>query len=136
MREERVKFRRPELTWCRDCRNFRVDIPLRPKEMLRRSSISEVSHCRPFSHLATCLVLNALAPLAGAAPAKDPSPTLSQNQIHPVFAKSCPSCHSSQSKQGGLDLSSREGLLRGGTRGTAVIPGNAAESLLYKLITR
>jgi len=61
---------------------------------------------------------------------------LFREQIQPVLAKSCLGCHSAEGKQGGLDLSSREALLRGGGRGPAIVPGNAAKSLLYKLISR
>src|SRR3989442_8829317 len=102
--------------------------------MLRRSSLSEFFKSRLFLSLATFLMLNAVA--SGATPAKDAGASLFQNQIQPIFAKNCLACHSSQSKQGGLDLSSRDGLLRGGGRGPAIVPGNAAESLLYKLIDR
>src|SRR5262245_41052278 len=57
-------------------------------------------------------------------------------QIQPVFVKYWLPCHNAQSKQAGLDLSTHDGLLHGGGRGPAVVPGNAAASLLYKLITR
>src|SRR5262249_15227436 len=55
-------------------------------------------------------------------------------QIFPLFQKQCLSCHSDLLKQSGLDLSSREGLLRGGSRGPAIVPTNAKASLLYKLV--
>ena len=35
----------------------------------------------------------------------------------------------------GLDLRAREGLLKGGTRGAAVVPGQAAASLLYRMVS-
>lgn len=54
--------------------------------------------------------------------------------IFPLFQKQCLTCHSSELKQSGLDLSSREGLLRGGSRGPAIVPANAKASLLYKLV--
>jgi mono/diheme cytochrome c family protein len=72
--------------------------------------------------------------LLTAAPANDKAAILFREQIQPVLAKSCLGCHSGQTKQGGLDLSSRDALLRGGDRGPAIVPGNAGESLLYKLI--
>lgn len=56
------------------------------------------------------------------------------HDIQPVLQKQCLVCHSGESHKGGLDLSSRETLLRGGDSGPAIIPGNAKESLLYKLI--
>ncbi|HUQ91573.1 MAG TPA: DUF1553 domain-containing protein [Bryobacteraceae bacterium] len=60
---------------------------------------------------------------------------LYQEHIRPVLEKQCASCHSSTVKQGGLDLSSREKMLRGGDRGPAVVPGELNESLLYAYIT-
>ena len=55
--------------------------------------------------------------------------------IHRVFEQRCQTCHNGAAKQGGLDLTTRENLLRGGSRGPAVVPGNAKDSLLYKLVT-
>jgi mono/diheme cytochrome c family protein len=43
-------------------------------------------------------------------------------------------CHSAESKKGGLDLSTRDGLVHGGVTGPAIIVGNAKASLLYKLV--
>jgi len=55
--------------------------------------------------------------------------------IRPVLEQQCQACHSGAAKQGGLDVSTREGLLHGGGRGPAVVPGNSKASLLYKLVT-
>ena len=55
--------------------------------------------------------------------------------IQPLFQESCLMCHQGDSKGGGLDLSNREALLKGGTSGPAIIPGNARASLLYQLVT-
>ena len=55
--------------------------------------------------------------------------------VHPALQKYCFGCHNTQVKQSGLDLSTRESLLRGGSRGPAIIPGDARASLLYKLAT-
>jgi hypothetical protein len=57
------------------------------------------------------------------------------DSIHPALQKYCIGCHNSQVKKSGLDLSSREAMLRGGDRGAAISPGNARTSLLYKLVT-
>ena len=56
-------------------------------------------------------------------------------QVQPLLAQKCLACHSAEARQSDLDLSTREGILRGGTRGPAIVPGNPKESLLYKLIT-
>ncbi|MFN0164834.1 MAG: DUF1549 domain-containing protein, partial [Bryobacteraceae bacterium] len=56
-------------------------------------------------------------------------------QVRPVLERQCQACHQGSAKQGGLDVSTREGLLQGGSRGPAVVSGNSKDSLLYKLIT-
>ena len=58
-----------------------------------------------------------------------------EDQVRAIFSQRCISCHGT-AKMSGLDLSTREAILAGGNRGQAVVPGKAAESLLYKAITR
>jgi mono/diheme cytochrome c family protein len=48
-----------------------------------------------------------------------------------ILQKNCYGCHG-ENKAGGLDMRQRETLLKGGTRGPAVMPGDAAGSLLYR----
>ena len=48
--------------------------------------------------------------------------------------KECLGCHGETMALSKLDLRTRESMLRGGTRGAAVIPGKAAESLLLRMI--
>src|SRR3989442_1719504 len=55
-------------------------------------------------------------------------------QIPPLLQKNCLMCHGEKVKQGGLDLSSRNALLRGGDNGPVIQPGDATSSLLYKLV--
>ena len=56
-------------------------------------------------------------------------------QIQPLLEKNCLACHSTTTKQAGLDLSSRQGILKGGKHGPVVVPGNSKSSLLFGLIT-
>ena len=77
------------------------------------------------------LLVSTWLTLAGVCPAQ----SLYREQIRPVIEKQCQSCHNSTTKQAGLDLSTRETMLRGGDRGPAVVPGDAGESLLYAYIT-
>ena len=60
---------------------------------------------------------------------------LFSNHVRPLFDKHCAACHKPDSKQGGLDISSRDTLLAGGTRGAAIVPGDASSSLLYRVLT-
>jgi hypothetical protein len=80
--------------------------------------------------LLACLPLVA-APVWGQAP---PPRDLYREEIQPLLARSCLACHSEKIKQGGLDLSTREGLLRGSEHGPVVTPGKPEESQLYKLV--
>jgi hypothetical protein len=55
-------------------------------------------------------------------------------QVQPLLAKNCLGCHNAKLKQAGLDLSSRESLLRGSENGPVVVPGNPDASHLYKAV--
>ena len=52
-----------------------------------------------------------------------------ENQVRPLLAARCYSCHA-QTAASGLRLDSREGLLKGGSRGAAVAAGDTASLLL------
>ena len=62
--------------------------------------------------------------------------TFFETKIRPVFVTHCYECHAADSKivQGGLRLDSRQGLLKGGDTGAAIVPGKAEESLLIKAL--
>src|SRR5262249_26363453 len=49
-----------------------------------------------------------------------------------LLRSSCLQCHAGAAAASGLDLTTREGMLRGGTRGPALVPGDAAASLIYR----
>jgi mono/diheme cytochrome c family protein len=67
--------------------------------------------------------------------AQQPSaPNLYRDQIEPLLGKSCVPCHNAKVKQGGLDVSTREALLRGSEHGPVVIAGNPNDSQLYKVV--
>jgi hypothetical protein len=53
-----------------------------------------------------------------------------------VLEKNCWGCHGSGTVQSGLQLNSREAALQGGMRGPAILPGDAARSLLVQAIRR
>ena len=59
-----------------------------------------------------------------------------ENKVRPVLVSSCYKCHSTQAEKikGGLLMDSREGVLKGGDTGPAIVPGNAEKSLLVKAI--
>jgi mono/diheme cytochrome c family protein len=49
-----------------------------------------------------------------------------------ILQQKCGQCHGASSGMSGLKVTSRENLLKGGSRGAALIPGKSADSLLYK----
>ncbi len=51
-----------------------------------------------------------------------------------LLQKHCNGCHNSNNQQGGLDLSTREAMLKGGQSGPAIIAGKSKDSLLYQVI--
>jgi hypothetical protein len=78
-------------------------------------------------------------PVAGARSPLDsaPSPSapdeLYARRIRPLLAKNCYNCHGKE-KTSGLDLRTRDSMLRGGSRGPAVVPGNPEASHLYRYV--
>ena len=59
-----------------------------------------------------------------------------ERHVRPILANHCYNCHSADTKAaGGLRLDDGAGILRGGGRGPAVVPGKAEESLLLRAIS-
>jgi mono/diheme cytochrome c family protein len=54
-------------------------------------------------------------------------------KVRPVLVERCLECHGKGKTRGGLDLATREALLKGGDSGPAVVPGKAQKSRLYTL---
>lgn len=77
--------------------------------------------------------------LAAAAPNPSAAPAASIDfvrDIQPLFERSCVGCHSGARPKGGLDLTKREGLLKGGQGGgPAIIPGYADDSPLVHQVS-
>jgi hypothetical protein len=77
----------------------------------------------------------------GAAPAADEAQGVDffESKIRPVLADKCYGCHSVEAEgrkklKGALYLDSKEGTLKGGDEGPAVVPGDLDKSLLIKAI--
>src|SRR5882724_11444310 len=54
-------------------------------------------------------------------------------RVRPVLARSCLTCHAA-AHMGGLDMTSRDGLLKGGESGPAIVPGEPDKSLLIQAV--
>ncbi len=57
-----------------------------------------------------------------------------ETHVRPILEQRCGHCHSDPSPKNGLDLTSREGLIRGGKTGAAMQPGSLRESLIWTFI--
>ena len=62
------------------------------------------------------------------------SRALFKQKVAALLQHRCVRCHGQQQAKGGLDLSTRAALLKGGDSGIVVKPGRAEESLLVRLI--
>jgi hypothetical protein len=89
---------------------------------------------RPIRRSSLLLAVSAavLLPKVDAQTATAP-PDFFEMKVRPVLANSCYSCHAGTA-MGGLRLDSRDAMLKGGSRGAAVIPGDPEKSLLVQAI--
>ena len=76
---------------------------------------------------------------AGAAYSAAPDPAgveFFEKKIRPILVDHCYKCHSHEAEKikGGFLLDTREGLLKGGDTGAAVVPGEPEKSLLIKAV--
>lgn len=78
--------------------------------------------------LAAILVLVSVQPLSVQAQ----NPDIFTREIRPIMERTCWNCHDATVQSSGLDLSTREAALKGGSRGPAIVPGRAEESRLYR----
>ena len=85
--------------------------------------------------------LATLAALLSSLPSMAAEPDYShfENKIRPILVEQCQSCHSEAAAKAGklkgnLKLDTREGLLKGGDNGPALVAGKPGESLLLKTL--
>ena len=82
--------------------------------------------------LRTSALLWAAFTFLGSVPAQSqelPSQALS------LLQRRCLQCHNESTAMSGLQMLTREQLLKGGTRGPAIKPGDASASLLFQAVT-
>src|SRR3954464_4326446 len=53
--------------------------------------------------------------------------------VRGVLQAKCVKCHSGERIEGEFDMNTREALLKGGSRGPAIVPNDHKKSLLYQL---
>lgn len=63
------------------------------------------------------------------------APLRFESAVLPILQEKCLVCHGATLKQNGLDLRTRDSLLKGGESGPAVVSSSAKDSLLYKKVS-
>ena len=58
-----------------------------------------------------------------------------ESDVLPVFRANCLACHGDAQRQKGLDLRTRDSILKGGASGQVILPGSGAQSLLFQKIS-
>ncbi len=76
------------------------------------------------------ILLTTLVPIIG----RGESPVVYEKSVAPILEAHCTSCHSSEKMKGELNLSSPEGLVKGGETGPVFEAGNPEESHLFELV--
>lgn len=90
------------------------------------------------SHAITVLFCALALAVPGRSQAPKPGEKLFALKVSRLLTDKCVACHGKDPEKikGELDLTSREGLLRGGESGeSAIVPGNAEHSLIYTAVT-
>ena len=57
-----------------------------------------------------------------------------EDEVQPLLAERCYSCHGPERQRSGLRLDTVEAMIKGGDSGAAIVPGRSAESLLIQLV--
>ena len=72
-----------------------------------------------------------------AAPDQAPLVEFFEKKVRPILANNCFNCHSANTNsQGGLRVDDRNGLVHGGKRGAAIVPGKSGKSLLIEAVRK
>ncbi len=95
--------------------------------------------CHPRRLVACVLVLLAAGPglLRAQTTPRDEAARVEffEKKVRPVLAGNCSTCHSADTNaRGGLRVDDRNGLLQGGRRGPAIVPGRPDRSLLLRAV--
>src|SRR5579884_1065911 len=86
----------------------------------------------PSRRLPSALLVLLLA--AAPAAAQSPGDDFFEKEVRPLLAARCLSCHGDSKPKGGLRLTSRQSVLKGGDSGPAVVPGKPENSLLVHAV--
>src|SRR5436190_11189652 len=102
------------------------------------SKLQSISSSRPFWSLriGASLVFGAWCLDLSAADLSPADTQFFENKIRPILSDKCYKCHSTQAEKvrGSLLLDSKDGVLKGGETGPAIVPGDPDKSLLIKAV--
>ena len=101
-----------------------------------RSSLHSALGQHFFLSMAGLLLVGAVLRASQAPPqasTEQQSITFFETRIRPLLAANCQACHG-ESAMAGLRVDSREGLMRGGETGPAIVPGAPEKSALVKAV--
>jgi len=108
-------------------------IPNNGSAMMLKSS-------KMLTHMRLLLLFCSAAAIAAAATPPNSGPNSSdasgeffEMKVRPVLANKCYGCHT-EAKSGGLQLDSREHVLKGGNSGPATVPGDPDHSLIIQVL--
>ena len=85
-------------------------------------------------HRPSLILIALIAGPVAVAAADEPPKQILYAPIHAIFTAHCAGCHSAKEAEGGLVLTSHAALLEGADSGEVIVPGNAAGSVLVKVI--
>lgn len=75
----------------------------------------------------------ALLFFAGLSPAMD-DVGFFDKQVAPILRKRCLACHNNELNDGGVSFQDRATLIKGGSRGPAIVPGKPGQSVIIHAI--
>ena len=104
------------------------------KSMRPLFKTARVRSCLPLLG-ALPLVLQSLCGALPVVEVKHPGEVSFQSEVSPFLNDNCLACHCKTTTKGGLNLETRELMLKGGDTGAALVPGDAQKSLLFTAAT-
>src|SRR5438874_2377090 len=83
-----------------------------------------------------CAIVSVSRTAAASTTAEPAGVEFFERRIRPIFVENCYKCHSAEAEKikGSFLLDTREGLLKGGETGPAIVPGEPEKSLLIKAV--
>jgi mono/diheme cytochrome c family protein len=101
---------------------------------LRKMDTKTLNQGAEWTWLRCTLLLIFLPSIFLSSSAADEATAHFENRIRPVLVERCIECHGAEKQKGGLRLDSREGWVKGGDSGEAIVPGEVEKSVLIKAL--